>query len=34
MPPTLVMVFAPRNEAELEVIVSLVRASCDFARGA
>ena len=32
IPPTAVMVYAPRDEAELEVIESLVRASHAFAR--
>jgi hypothetical protein len=34
IPPTAVMLYAPRDEAELEVIESLVRASHAFARGA
>jgi hypothetical protein len=32
IPPTAVMLFAPRDEAELDVIESLVRASHEFAR--
>jgi hypothetical protein len=32
IPPTAVMLYAPRDEAELEVIESLVRASHAFAR--
>ena len=32
IPPTAVMLYAPRDEAELEVIESLVRASHGFAR--
>jgi hypothetical protein len=32
IPPTAVMLYAPRDEAELEVIESLVRASHTFAR--
>ena len=32
IPPTAVMLYAPRDEAELEVIESLVRASYAFAR--
>jgi|SRR5215210_4960114 len=34
IPPTAVMIYAPRDEAELEVIESLVRASHAFARPA
>lgn len=33
LPPTVVMVYAPRDEAELAVVAGLVRESCDFARG-
>ncbi len=33
MPPTLVMVFGPRDEAELNVVLQLVDASYKFARG-
>jgi hypothetical protein len=34
IPPTAVMLYAPRDEAELDVIESLVRASHGFARAA
>ena len=34
MPPTAVMLYAPRDEAELDVIEGLVRASHAFARSA
>jgi hypothetical protein len=34
IPPTAVMLYAPRDEAELDVIESLVRASHAFARSA
>jgi hypothetical protein len=34
IPPTAVMLYAPRDEAELEVIETLVRAAHAFARGA
>ena len=34
IPPTAVMLYAPRDETELEVIETLVRASYAFARGA
>jgi len=33
IPPTAVMLFAPRDEAELEVVQGLLRASYQFARG-
>ena len=33
IPPTAVMLYAPRDETELEVIETLVRASYAFARG-
>ena len=33
LPPTLLMVFGPRNDAELEVIVNLINRSYQFARG-
>ena len=34
IPRTAVMLYAPRDDAELEVVVRLVRASHGFARGA
>ena len=33
LPPTHVMVYAPRNEHELDVVASLVEAACRFATG-
>ncbi len=33
LPPTHVMVYAPRDDAELEVVYGLVRESYQFARG-
>ena len=33
VPPTLVMIFGPRDEGELEVILKLIDASYRFARG-
>jgi hypothetical protein len=33
LPPTVVMVYAPRDEAELAVVSDLVRESYQFARG-
>lgn len=33
MPPTLVLVFGPRDDAELDVIMGLIDASYQFARG-
>ena len=33
LPPTVVMVYAPRDEAELTVVSGLVRESYQFARG-
>jgi hypothetical protein len=32
VPPTVVMLYAPRDEAEREVVLGLVRASYEFAR--
>jgi phospholipase/carboxylesterase len=34
VPPTVVMVYAPRDTAERDVVLGLVRASYDFARSA
>ena len=34
MPPTMVMVFGPRDDAELDTVFSIVRASYDSATGA
>ena len=33
MPPTLLMVFGPRNDKELEVVLKLISTSYKFARG-
>ena len=33
LPPTVVMVYAPRDEAELEIVAGLVQESYHFARG-
>ena len=33
-PPTLVMIYGPRDEGELDVILTLLAASHQFARGA
>lgn len=33
IPPTAVMVYAPRNSGEIETVVDLLRLSYDFARG-
>jgi hypothetical protein len=33
MPPTLVMLYAPRDLGELEIAVDLIRTSCGFAQG-
>ena len=33
MPPTLLMVFGPRNDTELDVVMGLINASYRFARG-
>ncbi len=33
LPPTLVMVYAPRDDVEIEIVYGLVRESYQFARG-
>ncbi len=33
MPPTTVMIFGPRDQGELEVVLDIIQASYEFARG-